>query len=71
MTTIEKIRLDITKLTLTERAELVDDLLSDLADPDVALESSWSAEAADRLAAYDRGEIKGITLSDLVAQRKG
>jgi putative addiction module component (TIGR02574 family) len=69
MTTLEKIRSDITKLTPTERAELVDDLLTDLAEPDVALEASWVAEAADRLAAYDRGEIKGITLNELLARR--
>ena len=71
MTTLEKIRSEITKLTLAERVKLVDDLLSDLAEPDANLEAGWSAEAADRLAAYERGEIKGITLDELLSRRKG
>jgi putative addiction module component (TIGR02574 family) len=71
MTAIEKIKFDITRLTLKERVELVDELLSDLAEPDAALEAGWSAEAAERLAAYDRGEIKGVSLDELLARRKG
>jgi putative addiction module component (TIGR02574 family) len=68
MTFAEKIRSDITKLSADERTALVDDLLCELAEPDAELERAWSAEAADRLAAYDRGEIKGLTLGELVAR---
>jgi putative addiction module component (TIGR02574 family) len=70
MTTVEKIRAEITKLSADEQIALVDDLLCQLAEPDTALEQAWSIEAADRLAAFDRGEIKGLTLAELIANSK-
>lgn len=63
--------------TLTERARalspedriaLVEDVLDSLdrADPDV--DRLWVQEATDRAAAYRRGELAAIELSDVVAK---
>jgi putative addiction module component (TIGR02574 family) len=59
------------QLSIAERTELLDELLCDLAASSPDLETAWADESADRLAAYDRGEISGVTLAEFLARRKG
>jgi putative addiction module component (TIGR02574 family) len=56
------------KLTPAERLELVDDLLTSLDEADPDIEALWAKEAADRLAAYRRGEITAVSLQDVLAK---
>jgi Putative addiction module component len=37
-----------------------------LNQPDPSIEAAWIAEAKDRLAAYDRGEIKAEPIEELI-----
>ena len=53
-------------LTLTEKAELIDKLLSSLDEPDKELDKLWSKEAEDRIEAYERGEIRALTLKEVL-----
>jgi putative addiction module component (TIGR02574 family) len=55
------------QLSPDERLALVEHLLDSLDVPDTSLEALWTAEANDRLAAYRRGEIRAIPLSDVLA----
>lgn len=45
------------KLPPAERLHLIDALLESLDEPDPVIEAAWLAEAQDRLAAYERGEL--------------
>lgn len=45
------------KLRPEERLKLIDALLETLDEPDPVIEAAWAAEAQDRLAAYERGEL--------------
>lgn len=56
------------KLPPKERMEVVERILDSLDQPDAALDALWAKEADDRLAAYRRGEIKALALSDVVAK---
>lgn len=47
---------------------LVERVLDSLDEPDASLDALWAKEADDRLAAYRRGEIRTVALSDLVAK---
>jgi putative addiction module component (TIGR02574 family) len=48
-------------LPLQERAELVEHLLATFqSPPDLHINELWAREAADRLDAYDRGELKAV-----------
>lgn len=58
------------KLSAAERLELVDDLLSSLDEVDPRLDGLWAKEAEDRLAAYRRGEIKSVSLQEVLAKYK-
>ena len=60
------IRDSILKEALTlkpsQKAELLDKLLSSLDKPDGEIDALWAKEVEDRIDAYDRGEIKAFTL---------
>ena len=56
------------KLSTAERLELVDDLLTSLDEADPNIDALWAKEAADRLAAYRRGEIAAVSLQDVLAK---
>jgi putative addiction module component (TIGR02574 family) len=56
------------KLTPAERLDLVDDILASLDEPDPSIDQLWAKEAEDRLAAYRRGEIKTISLEEVLAK---
>lgn len=56
------------KLSPAERLELVDDLLTSLDESDPGIDRLWAKEAEDRLAAYRRGELKAISLQEVLAK---
>lgn len=65
--TAEALSTQAAKLPPQERMEVVERILDSLDQPDAALEALWAQEAEDRLAAYRRGEIKAVALSDVIA----
>ncbi len=53
-------------LSLDERAELVERLLSSLDTPErQRIDALWAQEAEDRLEAFERGEIKTISAKEV------
>lgn len=56
------------QLPPAERMALVERILDSLDVPDLALDALWATEAEDRLAAYKRGEIRALTLSEALAK---
>jgi putative addiction module component (TIGR02574 family) len=56
------------KLTPAERLDLVDDILASLDEPAPGIDQLWAKEAEERLAAYRRGEIKAISLEEVLAK---
>ena len=55
-------------LSPTERLEVVDQILASLDETDPSIDQFWAREAEDRLAAYRRGEIRAVPLSDVVSK---
>ena len=55
-------------LSPAERVELVEEILDSLDSPDSSVEQLWVKEAADRLAAYRRGELPATDLSVIAAK---
>jgi putative addiction module component (TIGR02574 family) len=62
MTITENILKEALKLTPSEKAQLIDKLISILDKPDKEIDELWAREAEDRLDAYDQGRIKAISL---------
>lgn len=70
MTVSKNILKEALTLKPSEKAELVDKLLSSLDKPDKAIDELWAQEAEDRIDAYDRGEIKAVTLQEVLEKYK-
>jgi putative addiction module component (TIGR02574 family) len=66
--TAEALSAQAAQLPPAERMEVVERILDSLDQPDATLDTLWAQEAGDRLAAYRRGEIKAVALSDVIAK---
>ncbi len=54
-----------------ERAELAELLLESLRDTPLAeIESAWDREIEERVAAYDRGDVKMYSAEDVFAEAR-
>lgn len=59
---------DVLSLDAPSRAELVDELLASLDQPDKAIDALWAEEAESRIDAYDRGEIESVSVHEVMAR---
>ena len=66
--TAEALSAQAVQLPPEERMALVERILDSLDEPDPSLDALWAKEADDRLAAYRRGEIKAMALSEVIAK---
>lgn len=57
-------------LSPMEKAELVDKLISALDRPDAALDKLWADEAESRLEAYKKGELKAVSVEEVLSKYK-
>jgi len=52
----------------TDRALVVDKLLSSLDKPDEAIDALWRKEVEDRIRAYNQGSLKSVSLEEALAK---
>ena len=64
--TVEILVAQATQLPSAQRVELVERILDSLAQPDAPRDALLAKEAVDRLAAYRRGEMRAVTLFDVI-----
>jgi len=62
---------DALSLEASGRADLVDELLASLDQPDKTIDALWAEEAESRIDAYDRGEIKSVSVPEVMAKFDG
>ncbi len=70
MTASNEILKEALNLTPTEKAELIDKLLSSLDEPDKELDDLWAKEAEDRIEAYEQGKIKALSIKEILKKYK-
>jgi putative addiction module component (TIGR02574 family) len=68
MSKTEQIAADALALTPAERVVLVDRVLDSLDKVDPELDTRLAAECESRLAAYDRGEIRSVSLQEALSK---
>jgi putative addiction module component (TIGR02574 family) len=66
--TAEAVSAQAVQLPPEERMQVVERILDSLDEPDASLDALWAKEADDRLAAYRRGEVKTVALSEVIAK---
>lgn len=70
MATAENILKEAQKLTPSEKALLIDKLLSSLDNPDKEIDKLWAKEAEDRIDAYEKGKLKVVSLEEVLKKYK-
>ena len=70
MTTTDNILKEALTLKPSQKADLIDKLLSSLDKPDTEIDKLWAKEAQDRIDAYDQGKIRAITLEKVLEKYK-
>ncbi len=66
MTTTDNILREALTLKPSEKAQLIDKLLSILDKPDKEIDELWAKEAEDRINAYEQGKIKAMSLEKVL-----
>ncbi len=62
MTATENVFKEALTLKPSEKAQLIDQLISTLDKSDKEIDELWAIEAENRIDAYDQGKIKAISL---------
>jgi len=65
---VQQILKEVLELSSIERANLADQILSSLDQPDEQIDSLWRKEADDRIAAYQAGKIRSIKLDEVLSK---
>ena len=69
--TLKELERQARSLTAEERAQLAELLLESLREAPVAeIEAAWDREIEERVAAYDRGELKTLSAEDVFAEAR-
>lgn len=66
----KKILEEVLALSPTNKVELVDCLLASLDAPDKEIDRLWKEEVESRIDAYERGEIKALTIEEVLQKYK-
>jgi putative addiction module component (TIGR02574 family) len=66
MATTDTIFKEALTLSPSEKAQLIDKLISTLDKSDKEIDELWAGEAEDRIDAYNRGKIKAISLEKIL-----
>lgn len=69
--TLKELEAQARSLSPEERARLVESLLESLRDAPLAeIEKAWEVEIAERVAAYDRGELPTFSAESVFAEAR-
>jgi Putative addiction module component len=65
---VKSLSLEARKLPLAERAELIEDLLASLDEPDARIDALWAEEAECRLKLLDSGETGARDAAEVMTE---
>jgi putative addiction module component (TIGR02574 family) len=66
MTTTDNIFRDALTLSPSEKAQLIDKLISSLDKPGKEIDELWAKEAENRIDAYHQGKLKAVSLEKVL-----
>ena len=70
MATPKEIIKEVISMSPTKQAELLDLLIRVLDKPDEKLDRLWAEEAESRLDAYQRGELRALSVEEVLEKYK-
>ena len=70
MSTPKNIIDEVLSLPISDKAELVDQLLSNIDGLDKDIEAKWASEVESRIDAYESGKLKSVSLEEVLSKYK-
>lgn len=70
MATPKEIIKEVISMSPAKQAELLDLLIRVLDKPDEKIDKLWAEEAESRLDAYQRGELRALSVEEVLAKYK-
>ena len=70
MATTDSILKEALTLKPSDKAQLIDKLISSLDKPDKEIDELWAKEVEDRIDAYDQGKLKVVSLEKVLQKYK-
>jgi putative addiction module component (TIGR02574 family) len=64
----QQILKEVLTLPLKDRATLVNDILASIDQPDEQIDRLWRKEIDDRIAAYRAGNIRAVSLEEVLSK---
>jgi putative addiction module component (TIGR02574 family) len=68
MATTDKIMREALTLSPSEKTQLIDKLIASLDKADKEIDELWAREAEDRIDAYNKGELKAVSLEKVLGK---
>jgi putative addiction module component (TIGR02574 family) len=59
---------DVMSLSPLERAQIVDEIMLSLDQPDEKIDALWKEEIESRISAYEKGDLKTVSLNDVLSK---
>ncbi|MEX0649201.1 MAG: addiction module protein [Balneolaceae bacterium] len=66
----EKLLYEALQLSSVEKADIIEQLIKSLDEPDAAIDKLWMKESENRIDAYERGEISSMTVEEVIQKYK-
>ena len=59
---------NVMSLSPLERAQIADEIMLSLDQPDKQIDALWREETESRISAYEKGELKTVSLHDVLSK---
>ena len=66
----DKLLKEVLSLNPLEKANIIDELLKSLDEPDEAIDQLWIQEAESRIDAYEKGQLKSVSVNEVFSKYK-
>jgi len=66
----QKLIEEIMELSPSKKAKIINKLLNSLDKPDKEIDEKWKKEVEDRIDAFEKGEIKSVSLEQVLQKYK-
>ena len=66
----DKLLKEVLSLNPLEKANIIDELLKSLDEPDEAIDQLWVQESESRIDAYEKGQLKSVSVNEVFSKYK-
>lgn len=66
----DKLLKEVLSLNPLEKANIIDELIKSLDEPDKSIDQLWIEEAENRIDEYEKGQLKSVSVNEVFSKYK-